>query len=339
MSKVTRFPVNPQIEAEACGWIAQFDGRIPSPADLDAFREWINQSPQHREEIKRLAGLWSEMNVLTELALYTHRSGVVSRSRSPTPAAAVAIASVILIMAVAVLHFGRALRGPVAGVDYATAVGEQRSLSLADGSKVVLNTDSAIQVIYSSQGRTINLLRGEGYFKVAADARRPFVVNAGRNAVRALGTAFSIQLRKQDVEVTVTEGAVEVVATTQVSRSGTPRRPEEQRRLLEVRAGQAATVGQQVEALEIVKPQEIDHKLSWRAGILSFSGETLVQVIAEVSRYTPVEIVITDPSIRDMRVGGSLRIGEPDAMLEALETSFGVRVKRVNDRLVYLVAK
>jgi transmembrane sensor len=84
---------------------------------------------------------------------------------------------------------------------------------------------------------------------------------------------------------------------------------------------------------------EVDRKLSWREGVLSFSGEPLEHVVEEVSRYTSITIVNSDPAIRDISIGGYFKAGETDAMFEALETSFGVRVNRVNDRLVYLAAK
>jgi len=107
-------------------------------------------------------------------------------------------------------------------------------------------------------------------------------------------------------------------------------------KLVAIKAGQSATVDEQVEAIETIPSTELARKLSWRQGVLSFSGEPLEQVVDEVSRYTPVKIIITDPSIRKIAIGGYFKAGESEAMFEALESSFGIRVTRVNDRLVYL---
>jgi transmembrane sensor len=223
---------------------------------------------------------------------------------------------------------------------YSTSVGEQKSIVLPDHSKVLLNTASRIQVDYRVGQRGVHLLQGEAFFEVAHDTHRPFLVYAGANIVRAVGTAFTVRVQKQDVEVTVTEGVVELSSVPHAVGSTVGKGLiEPQTKLADIKAGQSAAFNQDVESIQSIKPQEIKRKLSWREGILSFSGEPLEQVVAEVSRYTPVTIVISDPAIRDIRIGGYFKIGETDAMLEALETSFGVRVNRVNDQLIYLAAK
>ncbi len=341
MSKLAHFPSPRQIEAEACAWIAQLDGSTPSQEDLTAFREWINRSPQHQQEIKRLSALWSELNILTELA--------VPLKKSPQPVsnpflrrAAVFAALALLVIGGAVFYFSpRALPdGGTSNALYSTSIGEQKPVTLADGSKVLLNTSSRIQVNYDAQRREVHLLAGEAYFQVAHNAERPFLVYAGDNIVRAVGTAFTVRLKKQDVEVVVTEGTVELSAVANgggdaLTESGV----RSVTRLGDVHAGQRAAFNKEVESIQSVRPPEIKRELSWREGVLSFSGEPLEQVVEEVSRYTPVTFVISDPAIRDIHIGGYFKVGETDAMLEALETSFGVRVNRVNDRLVYLAAK
>jgi len=246
---------------------------------------------------------------------------------------------VVLSVAPAAFHFRP--RTPVAAnVLYSTDVGEQKPITLADGSRVLLNTDSRIQVNYSAQQREVFLLRGEAYFEVAHNAERPFLVYAGANMVRAVGTAFTVYLKKQDIEVVVTEGIVELSAMANGSGGRTAKNLIKPAiKLADIKAGQSADFNQEVESIQPVMPLEIKRKLSWREGILAFSGEPLEQVVAEISRYTPVTIVISDPAIRNVRIGGYFKVGATDALLEALETSFGVRVNRVNDKLVYLAAK
>lgn len=342
---LAHFPGSRQVEAEACAWIVQFDGSEPSPQDMAAFREWINRSPQHLKEIRRLSALWGDLNILTELAGpqkegLAQVSGRAARRSSFVPVTVSALA----VFAIAV--FG--LYGPIRNwIDrssvhalYSTSVGEQKSIVLPDHSKVLLNTASQLQVDYQAGHRDVHLLRGEAFFEVAHDRNRPFLVYAGANIVRAVGTAFTVNVQKQDVVVIVTEGVVEVSAVPHAIEGNTGKgQIEPQTKLADIKAGQSAAVNQEVESIQSVMPQEIKRELSWREGVLSFSGEPLEQVVTEVSRYTPVTIVISDPSIRDIKIGGYFKIGETDAMLEALETSFGVRVNRVNDHLVYLAAK
>jgi transmembrane sensor len=337
MTKVGHFPNARQIEAEACAWIAQLDGGEPSNEDLDAFREWMQRSPLHREEIKRLSALWGDLNILTELAVPRRKPSRILSYFFNLRAAAAVVA--VLMSAYMLWPRGHA----PAGVEwplYATAIGERKPLTFSDGSKVLLNTESRIQVEYTAQKRVVRLLQGEAYFEVAHNPVRPFLVYAGVNVVRAVGTAFSVHVQRRDVSVVVTQGAVELssmpdaVSSARVSTSS-----RHTVKLVAIRAGQGATVDEHVEAIETIEPAEVTRKLSWREGVLSFSGEPLEQVVEEVSRYTSVSIVISDPRIRNVAIGGYFKAGETEAMFEALETSFGVRVTRVNDRLVYLAAK
>ena len=341
MSKVTQFPNARQIEAEACAWIAQLDGSEPSPEDLSAFQEWMQRSKQHREEIRRLSVLWSDLNILTELAV------PMKKRRHPwlglPNVKFFAFAATILVGLAAtalVLRSHNLAPTPADGPYFATAVGERKPVVLSDGSKVLLNTDSRIQIAYSGAQRAVHLLRGEAYFEVAHNSDRPFLVYAGANVVRAVGTSFSVHVQKRDVAVVVTEGTVELSSITSTGAAETSSRigarviP-----LAALKAGQSAVVDQQIEAIRTVQPAEVTRKLSWREGVLSFSGESLEQVVNEVSRYTHMTIVISDPSIRNVAIGGYFKAGDTEAMFEALETSFGVRVNRVNDKLVYLVAK
>jgi transmembrane sensor len=220
-----------------------------------------------------------------------------------------------------------------------TRLGEQKPALLTDLSKVLLNTDSQLEVDYSAKQRRIHLLKGEAYFEVKHDVTRPFLVYAGRNIVRAVGTAFTVRLNKAGVEVIVTQGNVKLSSLEDGTATPAKDLPSSAIRVADVAAGQRAVISEQVESIQPIAPIDIERKLSWREGVLAFSGEPLEQVVAEVRRYTPVTIVISDPAIRNLRIGGYFKVGETDAMLQALETSFGIRINRVNDHLVYLAAK
>jgi transmembrane sensor len=341
MANVAQFPDRRQVEAEACAWIAQLDGGEPSPQDLAAFREWMHRSPQHQAEIKRLSALWGDLNILTELAVPTKRPRQPwTRFLSVKVAALGATALAGLVFVVFGLRSNIFEHNSDQNLLYATAVGEQRAVVLEDGSKLLLNTDSRARIDYGPGQRAVQLQKGEAYFEVAHNRERPFLVYAGANVIRAVGTAFSVHLRQRDVAVVVTEGTVELSAVDASAGGASTRAPSAQVvRLAALQAGQSATVDQQVQAIQTIQPAELTRRLSWREGVLSFSGEPLEQVVEEVSRYTPVTIVISDPTIRHVAIGGYFKAGETEAMFEALETSFGVRVTRVNDRLVYLAAK
>jgi len=339
--KPIEFPNARQIEAEACAWIARLDGGNPGQEDLNAFREWIRRSPRHRDQITRLSALWGDLNVLTELATPVESAlGRSGRFWNRRLATAATLLVVVMVISGYFLWAPKQVVPMESAPIYATAIGERQSVTLSDGSKILLNTDSRLQVEYTPEEREVRLLKGEAYFEVAHNPARPFLVYAGSNVIRAVGTAFSVYVQTRDVRVVVTEGKVELsTITNEAPTTSTGAATTKTVDLAAINADQIAAIAEQVETIQTIPSAEVTRKLSWREGVLSFDGEPLEQVVQEVSRYTPVTIVISDPAIRKVAIGGYFKAGEIDAMFDALEASFGVRVTRVNDRLVYLAAK
>lgn len=339
MDKVTRLPDSSlpgqrAIEAEACAWIAQFDGKQPSKEDLAAFHEWINRSPKHKEEIRRLSELWDDLNILTELAVPVRET---RKKPAVLPVWASAFAVLILLFgAWGYIRFGI----PETPRVYSTAVGEQKTVELPDGSSIQLNTASRVKVDYSDVERKVQLLQGEAFFKVASDRQRPFVVYVRERLVRAVGTAFTVYVQRKNIEVAVTEGVVEFARVPAFEDPAKSKRAvsEAQSITTTVTAGQKATLDRGKESVESVKREELNRMLSWREGLLVFSGEPLEDVIEEISRYTSLKIMIVDPRIREIRVGGYFRTREINAIFDALEASFGIRVDHLSDQVIQLSA-
>lgn len=346
MSRIVDYSDGSAITREACAWIAQLDGDQPlSTADLAALREWVNRSPAHRLELERLVQLWGGLNVLTELAGATApqrpaagKNGRRLREWFPVRAGLTfACAALLAVAAILLTRIGD--DGRAADVAYHTEVGEQLREALPDGSTLTLNTDSSIRLAFSEKERAVWLLRGEAHFDVAHDRRRPFIVRAGTGLVRAVGTAFSVRLEDNEIEVTVAEGTVELA-------SATAGRPEDgsavqsqggvtaPRQLAVLEAGHTASFSDRIDSLVTVPEDELVRRLSWKQGMLVFSGDRLDTVVAEVSRYTTRTIEFSDPTVRELRIGGQFRVGEIDALFEALQMSFGVDVRRDGERIV-----
>jgi transmembrane sensor len=213
------------VEIEAAAWIAQIDGGRFSDADKAALREWCARSEAHREALRRQGAIWSELDSLAALPAQLAAQGRESAGRShlrwrPFWVAHAALA--VLIVAVLVTWIG------VPSVDrvapsvqiYATRVGELKTIVLNDQSTVRLNTNSLVEVDYRPNERRIRLVKGEALFDVAKDPRRRFVVHASDNTVRAVGTRFSVRLLRDQFEVVVSEGVVELTRT--IPGSGQP---------------------------------------------------------------------------------------------------------------------
>jgi transmembrane sensor len=164
--------------------------------------------------------------------------------------------------------------------------------------------------------------------------------------VRAVGTAFVVRLQPKGIEVTVTKGTVELASLTSTRPVSSLSRAQALPRhvLTMVTADRGTTElavlapSHQVEKLDLAPP-EATRKLAWRQGMLVFTGESLPSVVADVSRYTDVQIEIADPGLNDLKVGGYFKVGEVEPMLEALEGSFGVRVERLDAKHVRLSAR
>jgi transmembrane sensor len=328
------------IEAEASAWIVQLDGKPPSKEDIAALREWMSRSPRHLEAIRRLAGLWGQLDVLTELV--EERAGA-ARAAAPRrrPAFAVgrwrlATAAVALfaVAAALVAVLGSPPREAAERSLHATAIGELKHIVLSDGSTVDINTDSIVEIDFGADERHVRLVRGEALFEVAHNPVRPFVVYAGRSAVRAVGTAFSVRIKAEELEIRVTEGRVELVPDVAATAASSPGEPAPV--FPTIGASQTVILANDVPRIETLDEAVLDRMLSWRDGMLAFEGEPLSQVVEEVSRYTPTRIEIQDPELRDLRIGGYFRVGETDALLEALETGFGVAITREGSDLVRL---
>lgn len=241
---------------------------------------------------------------------------------------------------------------------YVTNVGQHSTHTLEDGSVLWLNSNSKVEVLFTDNKRLINLLEGEAHFKVEPDPNRPFEVYAGNRMVKAVGTAFSVYRLKDKIEVMVTEGKVDlaVVESTLVI---TPDDGSQNTMIdLEKQSGNEASITKVLTSLEAGQsvaipvasaelegsvvdhePGELARKLSWLEGRLVFAGESLEEVVAEVSRHTPIVIEVKDPNLKKLRIGGQFQAGETDALFDVLESGFGIKIKRLSEGHVQLNAK
>ena len=353
------FPDRRIIEAEAGAWLIRLDGvEALSAEEREELEAWLARSPAHGKELRSLAGFWGRANVLTELAIpldepaSERRHTRVAREgrRRVGPVSMVAgLAAAVLVAIMVLIVNGTSIvnnsnSGIAADGHYATAIGQQRTITLADGSVARLNTNTRLSVDYGERYRDIRLQAGEAHFTVVPNGDSPFRVYAGNGLIQATGTAFAVHIRDGDVDVLVTEGSVEIATT------GNGRQPADLlgddpaidalQVLGTLRVGQQATIRRSgerygaIDEIRTVEPIEIEKKLGWRDGLLTFAGDPLEQVVAEISRYTTVTVDIPDPEVRAIRIGGRIAVGETDGMIAALETNFGLRVTRIGpDRI------
>lgn len=346
MPNVVGFDARAAIEHQAREWLIRLDADEPlTAAENSKLREWMDRSPTHREELQRLAKLWSRANVLTELAVPLAHQAASPTARFRSPPLRWALGTLAVLASIALVAFWfRQGDGAVNGT-YGTAIGQQQTIPLSDGSSIQLNTDSQVQVAYSEHLRRIRLLRGEAFFTVAHDTGRAFEVYAADGMVRAVGTAFSVQLQSNRVKVTVTNGIVDLAqigsaepVANDSAAAPTGRNVPARQSLGRLKAGQTTIFGDEPRRLDVqeLPAPELQRQLAWHQGYLVFDGQPLSEVVEQINRYSPVALEIADPELKPVEVGGRFRIGDLDAVLEVLRTDFGIEASQVDERNIRL---
>lgn len=361
MAKLLQFKSRRRIEEEASVWLSRMDRGLDAQTRA-ALQDWVDQDPRHARALIAMAALWDEMDLMRELSglleLPVRAVPVAGTWRgwwwAAAAAAPLALAGLLLLQrpaiapddspaqAVQAQAHGKARRpaGPALPQSaWQTAVGEQRTEVLPDGSIMHLNTATRVEVAFSARERTIAIVRGEAHFEVQHDPSRPFIVAAGGHRIRAVGTAFNVRLERSGrLEVIVTEGQILVTARALAGRSDHPGAA-----LTEARVGageqlQADGIDQQWRVQPLLQ-ETLSSRLAWQRGMLVFDGEPLEAALAEVARYTDVRFEIRDDALRAMRIGGFYKSGDIDGLVRSLEQNLGIVATRERDGRVVLAAR
>jgi transmembrane sensor len=327
-------PAN-DIESEAADWLIRLEGD-PSPQMRANFDAWLAADPRNQAAFIRLEQTWSRADILNRLRPLDGAVDemVLDKFGVPTPLfeapkkkprnPLLAVAATLLIVAVGAITWIVVSR--TGWQVYETEFGGFQRVALADGSTAMLNTDSRIRARMSSGRREIVLDKGEALFTVAHDTRRPFDVTAGDTVVRAVGTAFSVRLRdQQQVDVIVTEGRVAIDPPDDSLNSKLPQ-PVALPELSTLAAGETVSVKSHRMRVQKIADEDVTRKLAWTKGRLSFDRVTLAEAVAEFNRYNRRQLVVDDPGIATLHIGGVFDATDLDSFVAALRT-FGVRTQ------------
>jgi transmembrane sensor len=349
MSRPDSSTVRDEILQEAGAWFIELNENPADQALRERFDRWLRRSPEHVHAFLQISVHWEEgtprprvpVESVDELALLAQTdSNVIPLLRqsdadaAASPSSAVpeasnvppqseaapagtgryrpprwlALAASLLVGAVTTVlvwqHFFRGV--------YGTGVGEQRALTLTDGSRVELNSRSRIRVRYTAQERRIDLLEGQVLFHVTKNMAQPFIVMSGRTQVRAVGTSFDVYQKEHGTVVTVVEGRV----ATSAPGAHAARADE-----VFVDAGQQITLAAPIASnAATVRPHavNIEAATAWTRHRLIFKGAPLAEVIGEFNRYTERRMIITDPEIAAIRISGSFSTSDPTDLLRFL---------------------
>jgi len=309
---------------EASAWFARMRGSDAEMSRLE-FERWRASDPRNRAAYARIERRWQLAAGLAGSPLaQEHLAAVNRRPFYAMPGPRVACGSLI----VALLIGGGAVflwrgDGPrpaavaQASAPFETRVGEIRTMRLADGTTVTLDTDSAIEPVFTGQMRVVRLSRGRARFDVAHEAGRPFMVEAGGRTIIDRGTLFDVVLGREGVKVVLLRGAVEIRDRKARGAGGAP-----VARLVpgQVFADAPAAGVPQVSAA----PGGSDQ---WVKGMLSFDGAPLEDVVAAANRYSAHKIRLGEPALAGLRVTGTFHATPTDALAAILAATFNLRVE------------
>lgn len=356
------------ISEQAARWLCLLaDGDTQEEA---AFASWLSKSPKHIEEFLLATATWQSVRglaaaepmsieaVLSELRSAGAAANVVRLRTSPDAAAAAAshargprgssaswrmrwAAGVAMIAFTSLLGWWAVYSASV----FSTAVGEQRTVRLSDGSVLYLNTASRARLRFSERVREVELLDGEALFVVARDAARPFQVVAGATVIRAVGTQFNVRRGKVDTRVSVIEGRVKVghqrgsldVPSAQAGQHASPRgsseRPTEVPDPNLLGAGEEVTVGGNGRIVR-QRAGDIAQAVAWRERRVVFRAERLEDVVLEINRYGSRHFRIIGERARDTLLTATFDIDSPESLATFLQRYSTLAVRNDGDDFV-----
>ena len=305
---------------QATDWIARLGTRTISLDTIQAFAKW-REDPTNAEAYRRAEQLWSRT---AELANDPDIQAALAQAqrRRPRRFGAQQIAAAGLTTALAASLAVGAFFWQIRDT-YATEVGEQRSLQLADGSRVRLDTASKIRVRFTEGERRIELAEGQAFFEVAHNPARPFVVMTADASVTAVGTVFEVRRVGSETRVVLVSGAVDV------AQAGVP---SARQRLLPNQQTAIKSGRAKVSAIDA------DTATSWTDGELTFVDTPLAEAVAEVNRYLATPIVLDAPAAASTPINGVFRSGDRTAFVSAAAHLFNLKAIREADGKVRLVS-
>lgn len=315
--------------AEAAAWIARLHGEDRTASVEAGFKRWLAASPEHHAAFEMANEIWVGTEQMpkpsTPAFVRWPKAGlVITWPRALVTAAAIAA------VAVGIGVYSR-------DSSLTTRIGEQRNLSLEDGTRISLNTASRIHVRYDRTARRVELNQGEAYFEVAKHPDWPFIVTAGGKQVVARGTAFLVRRDEDSLAVTLVEGKVTVapagesVTSTPASSgsaagSSVPEQPGS--------GGATADItlapGQRLTFADHEKPKldhpELDRVTAWQHGQVILDHTPLADAVAEMNRYSDVALKIEESEAGRAEVTGIFRVGDSESFAQAVAETYHLSV-------------
>ncbi|MBI5382329.1 MAG: FecR domain-containing protein [Opitutae bacterium] len=328
-------PIPDAVRDTAADWLARADAGLTAEEQRE-FQAWLQSDPHHQAAYAEFDAAWRTLDQPSHRGQTDQVLAVLHTRVRRRRWQRLAVAASMAILLTATWHWSDLRRTGDDELSRTTraAVILPSMRSLPDGSVVELGNDAAIAVDYSSTERRVTLQRGEAHFRVAKNPARPFIVTAAGTEVRAVGTAFSVQLGVKSVEVVVTEGRVAVdaaPAAAPAQTTATAQPPSPQPTYVDAGAGVVVTSPEKPNTSPKVEPvpdNEIGERLAWRQPRLEFTNTPLIEAVALLNRHNPVQFAIEDADLAKARVSGLFGAQNIESFVRLLEISLRVEAER-----------
>ncbi len=333
-------PLEP-VQQVALEWRVRHEEGDLSSSEREAFAGWLSASEQNRGAYEALEKFWTATGALDRhpgyAAVLRESEETVHRGRFMRRALAASLAAAVVGLG-GLGAYKELGPKPLVDQSFRTAVGQQATVTLPDGSQVTLNTDTVLRTRADHDRRLIYLDKGQAFFKVAKDKHHPFVVAAAGRTVTAVGTAFDVRVDHGELKVVLVEGKVRVQAAhppravTASPRVTIPAAPM----TTDMSAGSELVARDDSEWR--LAPTNVDQETSWLKGQLVFAGAPLSEVVEEMNRYSTRKIEIADPALATRRVGGNFSPGDVQGFAKILEAAGVATVREQPDGRIMVVA-
>ena len=314
------------VRAEAAAWVARLHGPNRTPHVEAGLRRWLADDPEHAAAFELLTDTWEKSARLRRRPLEQVASWEGPGFRISFPRAALAAAATVVLAVLATIFY-------LHTDAVTTGVGELRTLTLDDGSRVHLNTDTRVRVHYDKQARHVSLERGEALFEVAKLPDWPFIVAAGGREIKALGTEFVVRRDGKRLSVMLMEGKVTVTHGTEGQSNRSP--PEAETFTL-IPGDRVTFVGSATPALDRPAPERVT---AWLRGEVALDNTSLADAVAEMNRYSHQRIVADDPALAAIRVSGIFQAGDLANFAQAVARMHHIKVLNQQDEIVLMTGE
>ncbi|AYO78205.1 FecR family protein [Sphingobium yanoikuyae] len=317
--------VGTSLSDQAVAWLVALDC---GSADTEAFEDWRNADPRHAAAFAQAAVTWRRTTDPRLPAVLDAPIAIDSAPEDAKAAEKIAPAQPALLSRRAVAGgVGSFLALGGVGLFAAwprrayaeTAVGERRILRLHDGSQAMLNTDTRVAWRFDDDGRDFWIEHGEAILLVK-EATKPFRLYSDAIDGRLSSGKFTLRIDPAGGRLLVLSGQAATISRGTSGRT--------------VDAGSLLTVSKEGDQLERLSPDALSSATAWEHGEIVFQGMALDQAIAEFNRYLKIKLVVQDPALGAIRLGGTFRTADPQSFLVGLNEGFGIGHRQEGDKVL-----